>query len=324
MLMNGTISGVTKPVSRLVLGTMIISVRDLGRSFELLDAAFELGYTAFDTAHVYAGGDSERGLGQWMQKRGNRDKVVIISKGCHHNADRSRVTPFDLTSDLYDSLTRLKTDYIDLYMLHRDDPAVSVGPIVEILNEHLQAGIIHAFGGSNWTHQRIIEANEYARKYGLTPFVASSPNYSLAEQVEDPWGGGCVSISGPMNLKAQEWYIANQMPILAYSSLARGLFSGRITPDNFEEQKSTLDEACLKAYCHEQNFRRLERTLLLSKEKGISVPQLVLAYILGSKLNVFPIVGAANRQELEDNIKAFNHSLTESERAWLNLEIYQH
>jgi aryl-alcohol dehydrogenase-like predicted oxidoreductase len=209
-------------------------------------------------------------------------------------------------------------------MLHRDDPAVSVGPIVEILNEHLQAGIIHAFGGSNWTHQRIIEANEYARKHGLTPFVASSPNYSLAEQVEDPWGGGCVSISGPMNLKAQEWYIANQMPILAYSSLARGLFSGRITPDNFEEQKSTLDEACLKAYCHEQNFRRLERTLLLSKEKGISVPQLVLAYILGSKLNVFPIVGAANRQELEDNIKAFNHSLTESERAWLNLEIYQH
>jgi len=321
MMEYGSVVGIKKPVSRLILGTMIISMREPEKSFGLLDAAFEQGCITFDAAHVYGGGDSERGIGQWMKKRHNRDKVVIISKGCHHNADRVRVTPFDLTADLYDSLARLQTDYIDVYLLHRDEPSLPVGPIVEALNEHLHAGRIHAFGGSNWTHQRIAKANEYAEKRGLTPFVASSPNYGLAEQVKDPWGPGCVSISGPENREAQAWYETNQMPVLAYSSLARGFFSGRITSDNFEEMKSTLDRACLTAYCHEQNFKRLDRAMVLAKEKEVSVPQLVIAYILSSPLNVFPIVGAANGEELEENVEAFDITLTEKERTWLDLVI---
>jgi aryl-alcohol dehydrogenase-like predicted oxidoreductase len=316
----GTIDEIGKPVSRLVLGTMIISSQEPARSCALLDAAVELGWTAFDTAHGYAGGNSERGLGEWMQARGNREEVVIISKGCHHNRDRRRVTPFDLASDLHDSLARLQTDYIDLYLLHRDDLAVPVGPIVEALNEHLEAGRIRAFGGSNWTRERIAEANRYAQEHGLRPFVASSPNYGLADQIEDPWGGGCVTISGPGNREARAWYAARKMPVLAYSSLARGLFSGRITPENFEQTKGTLDRACLTAYCHEPNLRRLERALCLSKEKGVSVPQLVLAFMFASPVNVFPIVGAATREELADNLEAFAVTLSQEERAWLDLE----
>ena len=91
-----TIEGVDKPVSRLVLGTMIISDQEGERSFALLDATFELGGNTLDTAHGYGGGHSERGIGQWMAERGNREQVVIVTKGCHHNADRKRVTPFDL------------------------------------------------------------------------------------------------------------------------------------------------------------------------------------------------------------------------------------
>jgi len=316
----GTIVGIAKPVSRLVLGTMIISIEERERSIALLDAAAELGWTAFDTAHGYAGGNSERGLGQWMQARGNREQVVIVSKGCHHNRDRRRVTPFDLASDLHDSLARLQTDYIDLYLLHRDDPSVPVGPIVEALNEHLEAGRIHAFGGSNWTHERIAEANAYADRHGLTPFVASSPNYGLADQIEDPWGGGCVTISGPGNREARAWYAANEMPVLSYSSLARGFFSGRVTPDNYEQAVETLDRACRTAYCHEPNLRRLARALRLSKEKAVSVPQLVLAFMLDSGVNVFPIVGAASREELADNLVASEVVLNQDERAWLDLE----
>jgi aryl-alcohol dehydrogenase-like predicted oxidoreductase len=255
-----------------------------------------------------------------MQSRGNRDQVVIISKGCHHNRDRRRVTPFDLASDLHDSLARLQTDYVDLYLLHRDDPTVPVGPIVDALNEHFEAGRVHAFGGSNWTHERIADANEYADRHGLTPFVASSPNHGLADQIDDPWGGGCVTISGPRNREARAWYAANGMPVLAYSSLARGLFSGRVTPDNYEQAKDTLDRACRTAYCHEPNLRRLERAFGLSNEKAISVPQLVLAYLLASPVQVYPIVGAASREELEDNLRAFDVAISEEERAWLDLE----
>ena len=286
------VRGVEKPVSRLVLGTMIINTRELEKSFELMDAAFELGCTALDTGHVYAGGDSERAIGRWINERGIRDKIVVIDKGAHHNADRKRVTPFDITADLHDSLARLKTEYIDIYLLHRDNPDVPVGPIVECLNEHLEAGRIHAMGGSNWTHQRIQEANEYAEAHGLVPFVASSPNFGLAEQVEDPWGPGCVSLSGPSEVEAQEWYENTQTPVFAYSSLGRGFFSGRITRENFETQKDSIDGACLRAYCHEQNFKRLDRVQILAEERGMTVPQIAMAYIMNQQLNVFALVAS--------------------------------
>jgi len=321
MMQYGTIEGVDKPVSRLVLGTMIISSREQEQSDALLDAAFAQGCTTLDTAHVYGGGYSERGIGQWMSDRGNREQVVIVTKGCHHNADRKRVTPHDLTADLYDSLARLQTDYVDVYLLHRDDPDVAVGPIVETLNEHRSAGRIRAFGGSNWTHQRIAEANAYARAHGLDPFVASSPNYGLADQIENPWGPGCVSISGPLYQPAREWYANSQMPVLAYSSLARGLFSGRVTPENYDEMRSSLDHACQTAYCHEPNVRRLGRAISLAEQKGASVPQIVLAFMFASPVNVFPIVGAANGDEFKQNVESFDLTLTEQERAWLDLEI---
>ena len=79
MMQYGTIKGVDKPVSRLVLGTMIVSSQERERSFALLDAAFAQGCNALDTAHVYAGGYSERCIGEWMQARGNRKEVVIVN-----------------------------------------------------------------------------------------------------------------------------------------------------------------------------------------------------------------------------------------------------
>jgi aryl-alcohol dehydrogenase-like predicted oxidoreductase len=255
-----------------------------------------------------------------MAARGNREQVVIVTKGCHHNADRKRVTPYDLSSDLYDSLARLQTEYVDVYLLHRDDPSLPVGPIVEALNEHWRAGRIRVFGGSNWTHERIQEANDYAAEHGLQPFTASSPNFGLAEQVLDPWGPGCVTLSGPQNVAPRAWYQANQMPVFAYSSLARGFFSGRITPDNFAQTKSVLDRACLTAYCHDVNFERLARAMALAEEKGVSVPQIALAYVLQSPLNVFPLVGAANREEYAQNVDALDLGLNAEEQAWLNLE----
>jgi aryl-alcohol dehydrogenase-like predicted oxidoreductase len=316
-----SIHGVEKRVSRLVLGTMIISDQEERReaSIDLLDAALELGVNALDTAHVYAGGYSERGIGRWIEARGNREEVVIISKGCHHNADRKRVTPFDLEADLMDSLARLRTDYVDVYLLHRDDPDVPVGVMVEAFNRHIEAGRIRAFGGSNWTHQRIAEANAYAEAHGLVGFAASSPNYGLAEQVLDPWGPGCVSVSGPNAEDARRWYRETNLPILAYSSLGRGFFSGRLDPDRPEAAAEILDRAAYTAYAHPPNFERLRRAQALAKERGCTVPQIALAYVLTSSLNVFPLVGAANGDELHQNVVAFSIALTPREREWLDL-----
>lgn len=316
-----TVPGVDKPVSRLVLGTMIINTGVQKESNALMDAAIENGFTTLDCAHVYGGGDSERAVGNWMLERGNRESVVVISKGSHHNADRNRVTDFDIKADLHDSLARLKSDYIDIYFLHRDDPAVPAGDVVEWLNACRDEGNIRAFGGSNWPYERVREANEYADAHGLVPFAASSPHFSLAEQVENPWGPGCVTLTGDGAAQAREWYHETSLAVFAYSSLARGLFSGRVSRENYKE---AADGACQNAYCHECNFQRLDRAQQLAAEKGLSVAQIALAYVLNYPLNLFALVGAAGPDEVRANADVAELKLRPDEIAWLNLERDDH
>ncbi len=316
---SGRIPGLDKPVSRLVQGAIALNMDDLAGGFALLDAAMERGINTFDTAHLYGGGAVDRVLGLWMEARGNRERVVIIGKSAHHNADRRRVTPWDITADLYDTLARLRSSYCDIHLLHRDDPSVEVGPIVEVLNEHRAAGRIRAFGGSNWSVQRLEAANEYAAKHGLVPFAASSPNFSLAEQFADPWRD-CLTISGPQHEADRRWYAANQMPLFTWSSLARGFLSGRISRANFAAIRSTLESFTREVYCHEPNFRRLDRVEELAAAKGASVPQIALAWLLAQPLNVFPLIGAASAAEIDANIAAMQIRLTPAEVAWLDLQ----
>lgn len=316
----GEIPGVGKPISRLAQGTMTITTAEREKSFALLDEIYALGGNTFDTAHVYQSGDAERALGEWMAARGLRDKVVVLGKGAHHSQDRRRVTPDDITSDLSDTLARLQTDYVDIYMLHRDDPGVPVGPIVEILNEHARGGRIRAFGGSNWTRERISEANAYAARHGLIPFVVSSPQFSLAEQVVEPWSE-CVSIGAPKYARDREWYAKEQMGIFAWSSLASGFFSGRFTRENLSEKKGYFEELCVRCYCHEQNFQRLDRANELAKARGASTAQIALAYVLCQPINVFPIVGCATAAEFAANSAALDITLTPQELDWLDLQI---
>ena len=318
MMHYGRIPTLEKDVSRLIQGTVMINSRDLHGSFRLLDAVYELGCNTFDTAHVYGSGDGERTLGRWVNERGLRDEVVIITKGAHPS-DHNRVTPSDISSDLGESLERLNMDYVDLYVLHRDDPSVPVGPIVESLNEHLEAGRIHAFGGSNWTHERVGEANDYARAHQLTPFAVSSPNFSLAEQVKAPWDG-CVSISGPRNKEACDWYTSEKMPLLPWSSLAGGFFSGRFRRDNLDEFQNGLDKLCVTSYCTEENFRRLDRVGELAREKDVTVTQVAVAYLFKQPMNIFALVGCRKPEEFAQNLDALNVKLTPEEIDWLELK----
>src|SRR5918996_498271 len=140
-----------RKLSRLVLGTLALSSEALGESYELLDEWVAVGGNTIDTAHSYGFaadygfGDSERVLGRWLAERpGVRDRLAIVSKGAHPNVHRSRVTPEDITCDLRDTVARLGGP-VDLYFLHRDGPSVPVGPLIEVLNEHMRAGRIRAF-----------------------------------------------------------------------------------------------------------------------------------------------------------------------------------
>lgn len=318
-MIYGRIEGIDKPVSRLVQGTLMVSTDDLERSIDLLDGIRAEGCNSFDTAPVYGYGKAERALGAWMDRRGNRDDVFILSKGGHPNADRNRrVTVFDVASDLFDSLARLRTDYIDLYLLHRDDPEAPVGPLVEALNGHASEGRIRAFGGSNWSVRRIREANSYAREHGLRPFVASSPNFSLAVRMNEIWEG-CLSISGPQGVEERAWYRESQMPVFSWSSLAQGFFSGLLTRDNIAQMSKQTTVGCAQVYGHEENFTRLERATELAGARGKTVAQVALAFLFNQPLNVFTVSGCRTVEESRLNREAMEIRLTPEELDWLDL-----
>lgn len=321
-----TILGCDKQISRMIFGCDWIGIKTLElkeKTYKALDDVVSIGCNAFDTAHIYCGGDSERALGMWMRDRDNRDNMVILTKCSHHNSDRKMVTPYDIESELHDSFARLKTDYIDILVLHRDDPSVDVGPIVEILNKYYSLGKIKAFGGSNWTTRRIEEANEYAHKHNLQPFTVSSPNFGLAEQVENPWGEGCVGINGVDHKDSRKWYLENKnVKIFAYSSLARGFFSGKVKSDMTVEQgRAILDNAGFTGYFHPTNLKRLARVEQMAKEKNMSVPQIAVAYAIIHPLNIFSIQSPRNLEEMKQNNVAMDLELTDNEILWLNLEI---
>jgi aryl-alcohol dehydrogenase-like predicted oxidoreductase len=312
----GQIEGIEKPISRLVQGTIMCSTEEQDFTNRLLDSAYEHGINTFDTAHVYGSGECERSVGAWIESRGIREEVILIGKGAHPNKDRARVTPFDISADIHDSLARFKTNYIDLYLLHRDDPNVPVGPIIERLNQHKEQGHIRAFGGSNWTPERIEAANKYAKNHDLTLLTASSPNFSLAEQSKPPWRG-CVSISGPSQKAARAWYQEQNMPLFTWSSLAGGFFSGRFNPDNLDTFSTYHDQLCVEVYCFDENWERLGRARQLAADKNVSLPQIALAYVLNQPLDIYALIACWTPAEVHDNVQALSIKLSAEELHWL-------
>lgn len=313
----GKIAGLEKPVSRMIFGTAIGPMMEGKNADEILDAAFEKRINTFDTARGYD--RAEESLGNWIKRHGNREQVVVISKcgNCDSNGSVC-VNRKVIETELAESLQALQTDYIDIYLLHRDDPKTPVSELIDTLNELQKTGKIKVFGVSNWTYERIEEANSYAKEQHLQGFSVSSPHFGLAEQVADPWGGDCVTITGKQNEAARNWYRDNQMPLIAYSSLARGLMAGKIKSSQEAQAAKILDPFCVKGYVCHDNFIRLERCEELAEKKGCTVSQIALAWMFQQGLNMYVLVSTTKASRLDENLHTFTVELTEEENHYLN------
>jgi aryl-alcohol dehydrogenase-like predicted oxidoreductase len=285
--------------------------------FELLDAVFAAGINTFDTAESYD--LAELTLGEWIRSRNLRDKVIILSKGARKNRWRNRVSPYDIESDFETSRAKLGYEFIDIYLLHQDDPSSPVGPIMETLNRFHREGGVGAIGCSNWHWRRVEAANTYAKEHGLLPFTISSPNFGLAVKHDDPGASG-TTLTGEDNREARDWFLREKMPIFAYSSLGRGFFAGKVSGDHPEAAAEQLPPLTAKEYAYPDNFERLRRCELLAREKGLSPAQIAFAWVFTQPLNVFPITSPSSLEHLRETVAALSVNLTAHEAAWLNLD----
>ncbi len=296
------VPNVDKDISRVAMGSM--AFKDAEFADPVYDKFLELGGNCFETARHY--GTAEEVLGHWVRSRDIRENIVLVTKGAH----TPNCYPEAVTTELAESLDRLQTDCVDVYFLHRDNPDVPVGEFVDVLNENKEAGRIKVFGGSNWTVERVQEANEYAARNGLTGFTALSNNFSLAQWNEPPWPG-CETASDP---GSRRWLEEQQMPLFPWSSQARGFFvEGRATPEDRSDADLT------RCWYSDDNFLRLERARSLASQKDTVPTAIALAYVLHQPFPTFPIIGPLSPQETTTSLEAIDIKLTPAEVRWLDV-----
>lgn len=297
------IPGLTKPASVVALGFEFFP--NFASASLTLDAFYEAGGNLFDTAFVYGGGKTEAIFGDWHTSRNvPREDIVLIGKGAHSPL----CYPDIIAKQLDQSLERLKTDYVDVYFMHRDNTDVPVGEFVDAMDAEVKRGRIRGiFGGSNWTRQRMDEAIAYARKTGKTAPAALSNNFSLAEMLDPIWAG-CVAASDE---PWKDWAKERQIPNFAWSSQGRGFFTDRAGRDRRD------DEEIVRVWYSERNFERRDRAIELAKELGRQPIHIALAYVIAQPFPVLPLIGPRTITELEDSLSALDIKLTPEQVRWL-------
>lgn len=308
-------------VSQLCLGTNQFGT-SLARqeATSILDTFFNGGGNFIDTAHSY--GDwmptsersaSERALGSLLRGR-DRASFVLATKGCEFDYRAGdfalRVNPDDLEHDLRGSLACLDTDYIDLYWLHRDDPSVAVSELIDALIQHQQAGRIRYFGCSNWSPERIAEAQSYAQSIRHEGFVAAQPMWGLARP--DRQAMWTYSPGGYYEDGYQALHESG-LTMIPYSGQSRGVF----TKLDQQSDGSSLSDDVKALFYNDENLKILANLQSMSKRKDVSINDLVLAYMTSQARLTIPIVGASSSDQLLSTIHSCAVRLSAQECAEL-------
>ena len=297
------IPGLAKSASVLALGFEFFP--NFASASLTLDAFYEAGGNLFDTAYVYGGGKTEAIFGDWHTSRNvPREEIVLIGKGAHSPL----CYPDMIAKQLDQSLERLKTDYVDVYFMHRDNLDIPVGEFVDAMDAEVRRGRIRGiFGGSNWTRERMDEAAAYAQKNGKQAPGALSNNFSLAEMLDPIWAG-CVAAS---DHEWKEWLKSRQTPNFAWSSQGRGFFTERAGRDKHD------DEEIVRVWYSDRNFVRRDRAIELAQKLGRHPIHIALAYVIAQPFPVIPLIGPRTIAELEDSLSALDIALTDEQVKWL-------
>ena len=265
--------------------------------------SIDLGVTLFDTAAVYGWGEGEKLLGRAIE--GKRQDVVLVSKGGipwdqpggRSGRDSSRES---LTKSLEESLTRLQTDYLDLYLIHWPDESRPMSEPMETFAEFQRQGKIRYGGVSNFSPQQMADCLE------VFPIVTNQVGYHLFDFRSEP--------------EIIPFCRDNGMGIMAYGSLAHGLLTGTMTPDTtFEDDDwrrslMAFGQPLFKGQNFLDNLAKVERLKEIASDKGLTVAQLALSWVASETTVSVALVGTRRPEEMEENVKAIEWEMTPSER----------
>ena len=279
---------------------------------QLLDEAYGLGVDAFDSGLVYSdeGGTCDGRLGAWVADRGLRESVTLIGKGCHPESPdwtASRVSPELVAGDIALTLDRMGTDRLDLWLFHRDNPDVPVGELVDAAQRQVASGSIDAWGVSNWSSERLWEARDVA---DTCPPVVTSPQFSLVDQIAEPWPG-ITTITGPAHSEERSQLADAEISVIAWSPLAGGFLTTE------QESGPLHDSEAARCYDSPENRARRERCRQLASLRDCSPEQLAIAYVATAPFRTHVVCAARSGLEVTANLKAVGMKLTGEERKWL-------
>jgi aryl-alcohol dehydrogenase-like predicted oxidoreductase len=209
------------------------------------------------------------------------------------------------------SLDRLGLDSVPIYILHRDNPAVPVGEFVDALNALHDRGLIGIFGGSNWSPDRLTEANRHAAKVGQKGFSVLNNNLSLAVMERPVWAG-CLTSNTPESLAMLR---DTQTVHLSWSSQARGYFLPPALRDRLPAD--TAPETCFGSPANAERRRRAED---LAAARGVTAHNVATAWVLCQSFPSLALIGPRSPAEIASTLPGAALRLTPDEVAWLNLE----
>lgn len=316
-----TLPGTDLTPSALCLGTNrfgTVIARD--DAFALLDAFVGMGGTFIDTANIYADwipgapkSASENTIGAWLRSRGNRAGLTLATKGGHPDLRAmsvSRLSPAELRHDAEASLANLGVERIDLYWLHRDDPAIPVGEILEAVEELAAAGLIRYYGASNWRPARMRAAHEYAQRHGLAGFSANQPQWSLAVPNE-------AALSDPERLVVfgpddYAFHRETGMAVMPWSAQGQGFFE-KLARGGVDG----LGAADRRGYLNDLNVARFARVAEVAQQRGVSLTVVALAYLMSQPFVTVPVIGPRSVEQLAACAEALDCALTPAEIAFL-------
>ena len=309
--------GLAREASAIALGTAWFGTNiPADDAFRLLDAFAAAGGNFLDTAHMYASwvpggaGKSEQTVGQWLRRAG-APPMLVGTKG----ADRG-MTRTGIRAQLAESLDRLGLPRVDLYWLHRDDPKVPAGEIIEWLNELVGEGRFSAFGCSNWVTARIAAAQDYAAAKKLRGFAASQIGWSLARVSPTAQrGAGQVYVDDEIVAFHRRTGLAQ----VAYSSQAGGFFAGSYDPTGPRPGCPPPNANVARFYGTPQNYARQALVHRLAAARGCTSNQLALAALLDQPFPLCAIVGANSVARVADACTAADLRLTAAEAATLGI-----